>query len=601
MEANQPTADRYASVVTDAEPILRRESRGVILRDLLGVFTTTRGWWLISICFAAIFAWQGRNHISPDGLSYLDIGTEASNGDLSALVNSFWSPAYPALIGSALYLLRPSAANEVPVLELLNFIIFILTLWAFSVFYRNWSRSIPELEQSGNRDKGLFTLFAFAGFLWFTSCFIGVDSKHPDMLVAALVFLVAAMGCRITRPGAGWKHFVGLGALLGAGIYVKAALFPLAFAFIALLFVSLARTSDIQRRKLLTSLAVTTAVCLAVAAPFIVALSVQEGRFTTGDTGKLNYVWWVDRLEPMYVGWTGGTAPEYGTPLHPPRKLMEHPLVLEFATPIAGTYPLWHSPGYWYAGAKPVFNLRKQIQRVRESLIVYMWIAAHAAGFVGGAILLFVFSLGKRSRAHPWRTSFWLAAWCLAGCVMYGLVFVEERYVGPFVLLLCLEAYRALVFRVERRIAIGVCVLVLLVAMTPLALSAARSLRTTVSKFGHPVDDDYIVMAHSIQRLGLQPGDKLALVGDPVIPYYLFVRCDRLRVVSQIEDPDEFWRLNPAEAKTVENRMASIGVKALLAFGRPASNQETGWTELAAHKDGSLSVLLLQPATDGSR
>jgi hypothetical protein len=394
---------------------------------------------------------------------------------------------------------------------------------------------------------------------------------------------------------------VGLGALLGAGIYVKAALFPLAFAFIGLLFVSLARTSDISRKRLLTYLAVSTAICLAVAAPFIVALSVQEGRLTTGDTGKLNYVWWVDRLEPMYVGWTGGTAPEYGRPLHPPRTLMEHPLVLEFATPIAGTYPLWHSPGYWYAGAKPVFNLRKQIQRIEESSIVYMWIAAHAAAFFGGAILLLLLCLSKKSRSLPWRMSFWLPAWCLAACVMYGLVFVEERYVGPFLLLLCLEVYRALVVRVERRIAIGICAIVLVVAMTPMALSAARSLWTTVNEFGHPVDDDYIVMAQNLQHLGLQPGDKLALVGDPVIPYYLFVRCDRLRVVSQIEDPDEFWRLNPTEAKTVENRMASIGVKALLAFRRPASNQEAGWTELAAHKDGSVSVLVFKQATDGSR
>jgi hypothetical protein len=421
------------------------------------------------------------------------------------------------------------------------------------------------------------------------------------MLVMAGVLLVAAMGCRISSPGAGWKQFVGLGALLGAGIYVKAALFPLGFAFIALLFLSLVRTSDIPRRTLVTYLALTTATCFAVATPLVAYLSFQAGKFSTGETGKLNYLWRVDKLKPDIVGWTGGTPPEYGAPLHPPRKLIENPTVLEFATPVAGTYPLWHSPGYWYAGAKAKFNFRKQVTAVGENLIEYYWIAHHSIAFVGGAILLLVFSLGKSSRAQPWHASSWLLAWPLAACAMYALVNTHERYVVPFLLLLSLEVYRALVFRVNRRVSLGICAIVLLVAMTPVALSAGRSIATTVSEFRHPADEDYVVVAHNLKRLGLQPGDKLALVGDPVIPYYLFVRCDRLRVVSQIEDPDEFWRLNPAEAKTVENRMASIGVKALLAFGRPASNQETGWTELAAHKDGSLSVLLLQPATDGSR
>jgi hypothetical protein len=184
---------------------------------------------------------------------------------------------------------------------------------------------------------------------------------------------------------------------------------------------------------------------------------------------------------------------------------------------------------------------------------------------------------------------------------MIALVNNHVRYVAPFLLLLSLEVYRALITRVERRVAAGVCAIVLLVAMTPLARSAGGSLVTIVTEFRQPVDAEYIVDAHNLQHLGLQPGDKLALVGSPVIPYYLFVRCDRLRVVSQIEDPDEFWRLNPTDAKRVEDRIASIGVKALLAFGRPANNQETAWIELSQHKEGSLSVLLLRPARDASR
>jgi hypothetical protein len=602
MEERKPTADSSARAVGTAEPIRLWGFQGAILRVLRELFTTPRGWWLICICFAAIVQWPARIHMFPDGLSYLDIGSEASKGDLGALANSYWSPAYPALIGAALFLLQPSPASEVPVLQLVNTIIFILTLGAFTLFFRSWSRSIPEFEQASSRDKGLFTLFAFASFLWFTASLITIRLTTPDMLTAAMVFLLAGMGFRVSRADAGWRQFAGLGVLLGLGIYVKAALFPLAFAFIALLFISLARNSEIPRRRLLAFLTVTTGMCAVVAAPLIFCMSVQAGRFTAGDSGKLNYLWVVDRFKPPYTGWTGGTAPQYGTPLHPPRKLMENPTVLEFATPIAGTYPLWHSPGYWYVGAKPVFNLRMQLLALKVSFHEYAEIPIRAYGsdgFFAGAILLFVLGMmGKSKRPYPWRTSFWLPSWLLVACAMYGLVWAHWRYTAAFLLLLCLEIYRVLIFRVERRIAIGVCAIAVLIAMAPLSVAVERSLKITVRQHRHPADVDYVAAGKNLQHLELQEGDKLAFIGDVHHPYY--ARYARLRVVSQIQDADEFWRLNPTDARRVEDRLASIGVKALLAFDRPATTKESGWTDAGTVEGKPLSVLLLPPVTDFS-
>jgi hypothetical protein len=602
MDLSHPTADSSAGAVDSLKPIHPQIFQHPFLRVFLEIFTTPRGWWLICICFAAIVIWPARNHMFSDGLSYLDIGSETSSGNLSALGNTYWSPAYPALIGGVFFFLQPSAANEVPVLQLLNFLIFILTLGAFSLFFRCWSRSIPEFEQASSRDKGLFTLFAFASFLWFVASLIELTLPTPDMLTAAFVFLSAAMGLRVSRPNSAWEHFAGLGALLGLGIYVKAAMFPLAFAFIALLFFSLARSAEISRRRQFVFLALTTAMCVAVAAPQIVSMSAQAGKLSMGDTGKLNYLWVVDKFKPASTGWTGGTAPEYGTPLHPPRKLMENPTVLEFATPIEGTYPLWHSPGYWYAGAKTVFNLHMQFLAIRASLHEYLEIPIRSIGsdgFIGGAILLFVLGMGKSKRTHSRAMPFWLWAWPLVGCGMYALVWAHWRYVAAFLLLLCLEAYRSLVFRLEWRVAVRVCAIALLVAMAPLALLVARSLGTTVRQFRHPADEEYVVVAHNLQHLGLQPGDKLAVVGLVGHPYY--ARYDRLRVVSEIQDPDEFWRLNPTEAKRVEDRLASMDVKALVAFNRPAGNQESRWKDGGALEGRSVSVLLLQPEKDPSQ
>lgn len=599
MEVGQPATDSSTDAVRGQESHPSQGSQHLVLRILQLVFTTPRGWWLICICFAAIMAWPERNHhVAVDCVSYLDMAREVSGGDLTALANSYWSAAYPALVGAGFFLLRPSPANEVAVLQLVDFLISILTLGAFTLFFRQWSRSIPEFEQASTKDKGLFTLFAFASFMWFGFYSIRVSLTTPDMLVAAVVLFLAAMGCRVSRPDAGLKHFIGLGALLGSGIYVKAALFPLAFAFIALLFISLARSPAVSRVKLFGYLALSTATCAAVAIPLIVFMSAQAGRFTAGDTGKLAYLWSVDEFKPNAVGWTGGTPPQFGTPLHPPRKLIENPNVLEFATPIPGTYPLWHSPGYWYAGAKPVFILHKQIAAILRSLDEYKHIAINAIGFVAGALVLFVLSLIKRRSAHPPHISLWLVAWPLVGCAMYALVLTFERYVAAFLLLLCLQVYAALVFRVERRIAIGVCAVALLVAMTPLALLAGESLRAAVGQIRHPAEEDYVITAKNLQKMGLEPGDKVAFIGFAASCYY--AQYDHLRVVSQVLHAEDFWGLNATDAKRVEDSFASIGVKAVLTSNRPAGNQESGWTEIG-HVDGnSISVLLLKPASDNS-
>jgi hypothetical protein len=46
--------------------------------------------------------------MNPDGLSYLDLASEALRSGPSGLVNGHWSPGYPALLCVALTLFDPS-------------------------------------------------------------------------------------------------------------------------------------------------------------------------------------------------------------------------------------------------------------------------------------------------------------------------------------------------------------------------------------------------------------------------------------------------------------------------------------------------------------
>src|SRR5229473_2442473 len=80
-------------------------------------------------------------------------------------------------------------------------------------------------------------------------------------------------------------------------------------------------------------------------------------------------LWWVNGIQP-FVGWTG--TPGGDEPVHAPRTIFENPQVLEFATPIAGTYPLWYDPAYWYEGAKARFNASQQIAALKRSLQFYV-------------------------------------------------------------------------------------------------------------------------------------------------------------------------------------------------------------------------------------
>jgi len=129
------------------------------------------------------------------------------------------------------------------------------------------------------------------------------------MLVQALVYAAAALSLRLFLPASSWKHAVGLGVVLGAGYLSKAAVLPVALILLAMLFL---RSRDWQARR---NALIAGACFCAVAAPLVVRLSVEKHRFTFGDSGKLNYAWFVAGIPP-YSGWTGKPA-ENGTPIHP--------------------------------------------------------------------------------------------------------------------------------------------------------------------------------------------------------------------------------------------------------------------------------------------
>ncbi len=60
-------------------------------------------------------AYAQRYVVGPDGVAYLDLSDAVVAGHWSGLVNLYWSPLYPLLIGLARIVTRASPAGEVPV------------------------------------------------------------------------------------------------------------------------------------------------------------------------------------------------------------------------------------------------------------------------------------------------------------------------------------------------------------------------------------------------------------------------------------------------------------------------------------------------------
>jgi len=56
---------------------------------------------MVLLAGALLQAWSDRHGITPDGVSYLDLSDAVVDGSWRGLVNAYWSPLYPLLLGLA--------------------------------------------------------------------------------------------------------------------------------------------------------------------------------------------------------------------------------------------------------------------------------------------------------------------------------------------------------------------------------------------------------------------------------------------------------------------------------------------------------------------
>ena len=540
-----------------------------------------RAFLILSLVLGGFQAWISRYAMNPDGVSYLDIGDAYLRGDWKAAINGYWSPMYSVVLATAMRILKPSLAWEFPVVHLVNFVVFLVALFCFRIFLRSaapWIEDGSDASDEFERLPAVVVLgIGYILFLWSSLVLIDLALATPDLLVAALVFLLGALLLDLRRRHSLLK-FVAFGAVCGLGYLAKGFMFPMAFVFLAVLLFSGNLTKARMGGVLLAGF-----VFVIVSSSFIFALSKAKGRLTYGDTGKLAYAEMVSP-QPPQMHWQG--EPEgSGAPLHATRKILDDPAVFEYAEPVSGTYPPWYDPSYWNEGMHSQFRLRSQVRVLVQSARAYGGMLQSASAVIAGIAILLL--IGGRSTLKGIAQNWPLVIIACAAAGLYALVLVHSRYIAGFAVLFFVGVLTGIRLprndkfeMVSKQIGIGV----ILAMFLSLAVTLGDTAYHKLTVGAGPATREHVEAAEGLQRMGFRANDRVAVLSDGLEDYW--ARLGRFKIVAEIAssrlDGREFWAA-PAEVRLrAYEAVAGTKARAVIAWSPPAGELSHGWKQIGA-------------------
>jgi hypothetical protein len=510
----------------------------------------------LSLLIGAVSAWLTRSDMNPDGISYLDISDRWLAGDLGGVVNGYWSPLYPALLAAVRFVMRPAAQFEFRAAHVANFVVFVIGLITFSVLIRELlARSSWEPWR-----RNLLILWGYGLFLWSSAGQVNLSIVTPDLLVSASVWLVAFLALKASddRP----LFSAALGVASAIAFLVKSVMFPIGLVFLV---------AGIPRRRWLRAAIVSSLAFVCVAGPWIGSLSKQKGRFTFGDTGKLVYALYVDDVG-YYTHWHGEPAGS-GTPIHPTRKVFEHPTVYEFNGPVAGSYPPWDDPSYWNEGLRTHVDIRGHVRATIETVKTYYVLFVKTQWAFAGLLMLLVLTGWRRGLLTTADSTLRIGLPAVFALLLYAVLHVEGRYVGFFMVLLFIAMF--LLVDVERRVFRVVSAVVVTSLLVATLVEVIKQYPTRSS-----LPAEWPVAA-ALDAGGLHNGDGVASVG--IMIGHNWPRLLRTRVVAEVPQysVDDFWNAAPETQQRVFDVMRHAGAKVVVGTVPSACTPATGWTRVS--------------------
>jgi hypothetical protein len=543
---------------------IRPCSRPRILETLLAA---------LSLLLAIVHTWISRYSMDPDGVSYLDVGTEFFHRHWSGAFNAYWSPLYAWILGMVIGIAKPSPRSEFPLAHLVNFGIFVAVLAAFHfllsslLLYRQREAAYGNSEDARGLPDWSVILVAYAIFWWVSFEVVPLYLVGPDF--AACCFLYIAFGLLLrARLRLAYWNFVGLGVTLGLAYWTKAALFLVSFVLLASGWWWARHSSRWVR-----GMAIAFVAFLATCAPLISILSLQKHRLTFGDSGRLNYAWFVSPAV-FWRNWQGEPAGS-GKPLHPTQQLSRNPRVFAFEGPTAGTYPPWFDPSYWNEGLKGSFSVKAQSRTLATTLPTEAALLLRAQpGLLTGILILA--GTGGALWLVQVRNLWPLVVVPLAAYAMYALVHVEGRFLGGFTLVLFATLLAA--SRVRSHELRPITYVALAVFLTMGIGTVDTTLRFGMHRLAIPGNGpnsqvDQIAVAEQIRQLGVSAGDRVAIIGNGTGAYW--AQLAGVHIIAEImesnNDAQQFWQSSEETRDGILLLFAGKGAKLIVADSPPTA------------------------------
>jgi hypothetical protein len=529
--------------------------------------------WVLAMVLGAVHAYISRWTMNADGVSYLDIGELYFRLPLRLAVSGYFSPLYSWLIGAFLAVFRPSAQWESPVVHFVNYLLYLCALWSLKSFADELLRlkkeqgvaAAPVGKEYGH--ERVWMIFFCALFVWAALRMVTMATVAPDMLYAAIIFLLFSQLLRIQRNrGGGWLQAAGLGLILGIAYLARAAALPIIVLAVMSLFILYRNV-----RRSIPHVLLTVAVICLVTGPYIALLSLANGRISIGGTGTMIYAWHIN--QKPWQNWQGPGA------VHPTRLIYGPPNVYEFGRPVPGTYPPWYDPSFWDEGMAPEYRLIPLISNfVRNSkhLVDYF---LESGGLLVGLISL---HLAARKGFYALLKGLW-PVWCVAlpsvvALLVYTSLHVEPRYIMPFWVTLWIVIFFALPFSFHDPappFSIPI-VTAMIVFLTAGVLYSTLILPRELS---YGINNNRI--AAGLVELPVHPGEEIATIG--VSNNIYWARLARLRVIAEIpaDEAADFWAAPPAVRSAIYERLDENKVVAIVARGIPSQAAVKPWRKLA--------------------
>jgi hypothetical protein len=512
---------------------------------------------LVAALTAFGYAHYDSYQIDGDAVAYLDISDLIRSHQWAGVIDGYWNPLYPAFLALGHAVFHPTRYTELHACYMVNFGIFLLEMLAVIAFadgliqLRELREGVTVASRSLTFLLDRYTLryLGIAILVISSQRELSLGKVRPDALLQAfLLFALAALLRHLATTHLRYAALMGFA--LGFAYLTKS----FAFVFTLLCIVALVAFRVFWQRQAAARVAASALLALLcfsiVAGPYIAALSKQKGHFDFGDSGSLNYIWFVSGTEKMHLEQDMTTS--FGAAevhlKHPETRLLKDPPTYSFKPFPYGTYPAWFDASYFNDSIKAHIDPHLQIVIFGQCIMrILRYMCNHPEAWTLLILLLF---LGARLSLgwHRSANAFWIVPVLLGlgSICIYSIVNVEDRYLTAAFFMLLLPLFAAMrvapaAYTTAARFAASTAVALLALLAVAESARIVGQLRRDLVFVQSPTgwyDRDIFRAAHALNDLGVGPGDTIACIGTRACVYdHYWARLAGVRILTEIYEP----------------------------------------------------------------